>query len=118
MSSFSGVHIYNHTKVNTHLDEFHSSSVIDHAHLENTHIAFDTHQSHHPSLHQHLDDYFIRSARQRESEGKLFITRVFTVQKLFLNLSQLAVVKRTQIYNLASYYWYSPFVSSNQPLLI
>ena len=118
MSTFFGSHTYEHTKVNTHTNEFHFNSFIDHAHLESNHGVFDTHENHHPNLHQHLDNLFVRSARQREGNRKLFIPRILMIQKNSLNSVHLAVLKKSPTNIPTIYYCNSPGVFSNQPLLI
>ena len=117
ISTFFGVHTYEHTKINMYTDEYHSSSFNDHAHLENNYNTFDTHEGHHPSLHKHLDNLFVRSARQREGDDKLFIPQIFVNQKAFLSLPQLAVFKNPKT-SISTISYNTPFVSSNQPLLI
>jgi len=118
ISTFSGAHIYEHTKINAHIDEFHASTFKDHTHLENEHNAFDTHTNHHPSLHRHLDSLFLRSARQKELEDELFISRVFITQKIFLDTFQFGILKKPKEYIRTTYYQNHPFISRNQPLLI
>ena len=118
ISTFSGAHIYEHTKINTHTDEFHTSNFKDHTHLENEHNAFDTHANHHPSIHRHLDGLFLRSVRQKKLEDELFISRVFITQKIFLDTFQFGVFKKPKKYIQTTYYQNYPFISRNQPLLI
>ena len=117
ISTFSSAHMYEHTKVNTHIDKFHSSSLSDYAHLENGHIAFDGRESHYPSIHKHLDKLCFRSARQRNDKDKLFNPQVFVTQKDFLDTSQANVFKKPKKYTQVTYY-NSSFISRNQPLLI
>ncbi|VAX36460.1 hypothetical protein MNBD_UNCLBAC01-494 [hydrothermal vent metagenome] len=117
IATFSIAHKYEHANINKHIHEFHKNNLNDHVHLENEHNAFDAQDSHHPSLHKHLDDLFFRSARQKKTESRLFVSQIFIPQNAFLDISRFNVFKNLESY-LQTTQYSSPFIFRNPPLLI
>ncbi len=117
ISTFSIAHGYEHANMNEHIHKVHSTNLNNHAHFENTHRSVDTHDQHHPSFHKHIDDLFLRSARQRKPKNSVLFSNALIHQNTFLDTFSLRVFKNFEAYCNPTYCNF-PFKSRNRPLLI